>query len=301
MNLWKTDLVSTAPAYSGDFPDPFVVRLRGRYYAYATQTGNINVQVMVSTDLSRWTHLGDAMPELPRWSSPGKTWAPAVLPREHGHALFVAVRDQASGRQHIALATARRPQGPFVDTLSTPFLSQVDRGGCIDPSLFVDHDATTYLVWKTDDDALGRPARLWGARLEPDGLSLAGPSVELLRQTEDWEMPRIEGPSLTRGEEGYYLFYGGGDWTSSGYATGYAIGESPLGPFTKATREASWMSSRKAAAGPGGAELFTDVAGGLRIAYHAWHPDRVGYEAGGARSLWIGKVRFAGRHPILEP
>jgi beta-xylosidase len=256
---------------------------------------------MVSTDLERWTHLGDALPKLPTWAAPGKTWSPAVLPREHGHVLFVSVRDHQSGRQYVAMATASEPTGPFVPPSTAPFLTQPDRGGCIDPSTFVDDDGATYLLWKTDDDAVGGPATLWGARLAPDGLSLAGEAVELLHQTEDWERPRIESPSLARGYDRYFLFYSAGDWASGSYATGYAKGAGPLGPFRKASHQGPWMSSREGAAGPGGAEFFTDPSGGLHIAYHAWHPDRVGYESGGVRSLWIDRLDFARRRPVLNP
>ncbi|HYH50952.1 MAG TPA: hypothetical protein VEG38_15505, partial [Acidimicrobiia bacterium] len=77
------------PAYDGDFPDPFVLVVggrgggapgdgAGRYFAYGTQTGDVNVQVMESTDLARWEHRGDALPELPGWAGAGWTWTPAV-------------------------------------------------------------------------------------------------------------------------------------------------------------------------------------------------------------------------------
>ena len=297
----RTDRGSTAPAYAEDFPDPFVLRVDDRYYAYATQTAGMNVQVMVSSDLDRWSHLGDALPKLPTWAGPGRTWSPAVLLREHGYVLFVAVRDESSGRQHIAMAASSQPEGPFVPPSTAPFLTQADRGGCIDPSTYVDEDGVAYLLWKTDDDAIGRPATLWGSRLAPDGLSLAGEAVELLSQTEDWERPRVEAPSLARGGRRYFLFYSGGDWTTKDYAIGYAKGASPLGPFSKATRGRPWMASRQGAAGPGGAEIFTDSSGGLRMAYHAWHPDRVGYEAGGSRCLFIDRLGFIKRRPELNP
>jgi beta-xylosidase len=278
-----------------------VIAVGDRYYAYATQTGQINVQVMVSADLERWEHLGDALPKLPTWSGRGKTWSPSVLPREHGYVLFVAVHDRESGRQHIAMATATQPEGPFSPPSTAPFLTGADRGGCIDPSTFVDDDGVAYLLWKTDDDALGRPATLWGAQLAPDGLSLTGDPVELLRQSQNWERPRIESPSLTRGDGRYFLFYSAGDWVTENYATGYAKGVGPLGPFLRGTRRRPWMSSRQGVAGPGGAEVFTDRSGVLRIAYHAWHPAQVGYEAGGTRSLFIDRMGFIRRRPVLNP
>ena len=95
------------------------------------------------------------------------------------------------------------------------------------------------------------------------------------------------------------LFYSGGWWESDGYAIGYATGAGPLGPFRKETQTEPWLASEPGMAGPGGAEVFTAADGGWRIAFHAWTPPRVGYEAGGRRSLWIEPLVFDDGHPAL--
>jgi beta-xylosidase len=176
---------------------------------------------------------------------------------------------------------------------------QAERGGSIDPSPFVDRDGTAYLVWKSDDNAIGRFPSLWGAPLRPDGLALAAPPVELLRHDAPWEEPLIEAPSLARVDDGYVLFYSGGWWESDGYGVGYAVGSHPLGPFRKESEGEAWFGSGPDRAGPGGAEAFTDADGGWRIAFHAWTPSRVGYGNGGARSLWIERLAFEAGRPLL--
>jgi beta-xylosidase len=292
----------------------------GRYFAYGTQTGDINVQVMESADLARWEHRGDALPELPRWAGWGKTWAPAVLERDSArgsggvpqkarglggvpqkeYVLCYAVRYEAAGRQAISLATASDPAGPFTDRSEAPLIFQEDRGGSIDPSPFVDADGTAYLLWKSDNNAVGGTASLWGAPLEPDGRALAGPPVELLRHDAAWEDPLIEAPSLARIDDGrYVLFYSGGWWESDRYGIGYATGGAPLGPFRKNTADEPWLASEPGLAGPGGAEVFTDTDGGWHIAFHAWTPPRIGYDDGGARSLWTLRLSFEDGHPRL--
>jgi beta-xylosidase len=292
-------VVPASPVYTGDFPDPFVLTTPdGRYLAYATQAGDINVQVMESADLAVWEHRGDALPELPSWAGWGKTWAPAVLERDGArgsggvpqkeYRLYYAVLYEAAGRQAISVATATDPGGPFVDKSAGPLIFQAERGGSIDPSPFVDADGTAYLLWKSDDNALGGTASLWGAPLDPDGNALAGEPVELLRYDAGWEDPLIEAPSLTRlGDGRYTLFYSGGWWESDTYAVGYAIGPEPLGPFRKETTDEPWLASGPGMAGPGGAEVFTAADGTRHIAFHAWTPPRIGYDNGGARSLWI--------------
>jgi beta-xylosidase len=299
----RSERRAAPPVYGGDFPDPFVLATPGgRYFAYGTQTGDVNVQVMESADLTRWEHRGDALPDLPGWAGWGRTWAPAVLERDGGYVLFYAVRYEAAGRQAISVATAPDPAGPFVDRSEAPLIFQEEWGGSIDPSPFVDGDGTAYLLWKSDDNAIGGTAGLWGAPLESDGLGLAGSPVELLRQDAAWEEPLIEAPSLARlGDATYLLVYSGGWWESDGYAIGYATGSAALGPFRKATTAGPWLASEPGMAGPGGAEVFTDADGGWRTAFHAWTPPRIGYEHGGARSLWVEPLSFEDGRPQLTP
>src|SRR2546425_214618 len=73
-------------------------------------------------------------------------------------------------------------------------------------------------------DTPNRRTSLWGARLSPDGLSLAGPAHELLRQDRHWEAPAIEAPSLVAAAGAYWLFYSAGPWESASYCVGYAVG-----------------------------------------------------------------------------
>jgi beta-xylosidase len=291
--------LTTAPAYQSDFPDPFILRGGKHYYAYGSQSGAMNVQVMRSSDRATWTRSRDALPELPAWAESGGTWAPTVLPRHHGYVLYYTVRHRASGRQSISVATATSPDGPFADASSGPLIFQSDRGGSIDPSPFVDGDGTAYLLWKSDGNAVGRTTRLWGAQLRPDGLSLAGPAVELLSQDAAWEAPIVEAPALIRVADRYYLFYSGGWWESEQASVGYATAEAPLGIYLKATRDQPWIASRPRAAGPGGPQFFTDADGQVWMAYHAWEPGRVGYAVGGVRSLWIDRVGFTDGRPVL--
>src|ERR1700730_5899647 len=56
-----------SPVASIDFPDPFVLPVGGVFYAYATNAGSTNVQLMSSVDLVGWEMLADARPVLPSW------------------------------------------------------------------------------------------------------------------------------------------------------------------------------------------------------------------------------------------
>jgi arabinan endo-1,5-alpha-L-arabinosidase len=60
-----------------EFADPDVLQVGDTYYAYASAGNRKNVQVATSADLLEWEMLDDdALPDLPLWTIPGKTWAP---------------------------------------------------------------------------------------------------------------------------------------------------------------------------------------------------------------------------------
>ncbi|MEA2973486.1 MAG: hypothetical protein QOG82_1944 [Actinomycetota bacterium] len=291
---------SAVSVHPGDFADPFVLHVDGTYFAYATQAGDDDVQVMRSYDLATWEHLGNALGGLPRWAAPGRTWSPVVLPRGEGYVLYYVVREPQSDRQAISVARASSPEGPFEDTSTGPIVFQLDRGGSIDPSPFLDEDGTAYLLWKSDDNAIQHPSHLWIQALSDDGLTLAGSPTELLAHDRTWERPLVEAPSMVRVGRRYYLFYSANWWESSRYSVGYATSRSPTGPFRKVTRSRPWFRSGVVAGGPGGQEFFTDADGALHMAYHGWTPDSVGYGGGGARSLRIARVGFVGGRPWVR-
>ena len=130
-------------------------------------------------------------------------------------------------------------------------------------------------------------------------MSLTGTATKLLDYGAAWEAPLIEGPSMVRDGDTYYLFYSANWWESPGYSIGYAVAPAPLGPFAKATGFAPWYASNAEVAGPGGQEFFTDADGVLHMAFHGWQPGAVGYQGGGARSLRIVALSIDRGNPTI--
>ena len=284
------------PVLPYDFADPDVVAVGGSYYGYATNGGGGNVQLIRSSDLAHWEWLGDAMPALPSWAAPHRTWAPAVLPRQGDDVLYVTVGDRASGRQCIAAAVAARPEGPFVDGSTRPFMCQRERGGSIDPSTFVDDDGRAYLLWKSEDETVGGRATLWSAPLAPSGLALAGAPRALLTADQPWEHRTIEGPAMTRAG-GYHLVYSGSSWTGPDYGVGHARCTGPLGPCRRSA-DGPFLRSFGDAVGAGGAEVLR--AGGRSwLVFHAWTAPHVGFP--NRRTLRLAALDFPGGVPRLSP
>ena len=155
--------------------------------------------------------------------------------RDNGFVLYFAARSRALGLQCIGVATARAIEGPYTSAAPEPLVCQPHLGGSIDPQPFLDTDGTAYLLWKADANAIGQTSHLFAQRLRPDGLALAGERVPLFRTDAGWEQPLIENPALLAADRSYVLLYSGGWWESAGYATGYAICDTPLGPCIKKT------------------------------------------------------------------
>lgn len=285
--------------YTGDAPDPSILRVGSQYYAYTTNTGGafgglINMPVLQSSDLATWQLVSDGLPNVGSWATPGYTWAPAVAPLGNGgYVAFYTARERRSGKQCIGRATAGAPTGPFYDQNPGPVLCQRRKGGSIDPYVFTDRGGARYLLWKNDGNCCGLAVGLWGQRLDA-GLRPAGGIRRLLVYDRGWERPLIEAPAMVRSPDvggPYRLFYSANWWESASYATGYATCSGPLGPCTKRTLNHGWYRSTPSAYGPGGAAFFTDTGGRNWMVLHGWPrpPGRVGYPQG-RRSLFVEKV-----------
>ncbi len=284
--------------YPFDFPDPFVLTVGGAYYAYGTNSVAGNIQIIESSDLTHWTTVGDALPQLPAWATPDETWAPAVVQLGGTFVLYYAVRvaGPGGGEECISVATASQPQGPFDDTSTGPLMCQSTLGGSIDPSPLVDVNGTPYLVWKSNSGA-GASA-IWSEQLDPAGTGFATNTTptQLLVPDEPWEAGVIEAPDLVVSGGRYFLFYSGNSWMGSDYAVGVATCSGPLGPCAKPL-SAPILASDASMEGPGGASAFTDDSGSYWIAFDAWAPGAVGYP--NSRSLYLRRLDMSGPTPVV--
>lgn len=293
----------TPAVYGEDLPDPFVLPVPGLfagvvYVAFGTANGRANIPVATSLDLARWEPKGDALPALPVWARGGRTWAPAVLVRDGTYHLYYTTTDRGSGRQCISRAESRRPEGPYLDASTWALVCQLDRGGSIDPSPFVDRDGTPWLLWKSEGIPGREPARLWSQRLSGDGRSLVGRPFELLAARSDgWETGVVEAPAMTRAGGAVVLLYSGSWWDTPGYAVGAAQCAGPAGPCARMASQ-PFLAGGALGAGPGSLEVFNEP-GGIRAAvYHAWAGPRVGYP-GGRRTMRIGRLSFGPNGPTV--
>lgn len=292
------------PVITSNFPDPFILKVDGTYYAYSTNSNSRNVPTARSTDLVRWEFGRDAMPALARWvniSSPN-VWAPEVIEAEGQYLLYYTARDRTSNRQCIGVAASAAPEGPFRDTSDAPFICQTREGGSIDASPFRDEDGTLYLYWKNDGNCCMMATYLYGQQLAPDGLSLVGEPVQLVRNDQAWEGTVVEAPTMWQHDDGYYLFFSGNMFATERYAVGYAVCEAALGPCEDAPENpilSSVMDSLPLVVGPGHQTIIEDAAGETWLVYHTWQVSAAGTRTNN-RQVWMDRLTWEDGAPVVQ-
>ena len=274
------------PVLDENFPDPTVIRAPdGAYYAYATQGeragGHVNMQVARSRDLVRWELLPDALPVKPAWASRTQDfWAPHVSEHDGTWYLYYSAKPDAALTDTtrglcLAVATARRPEGPFTD------VGQPLQCG---PS-FVNIDPMDF-----DDPRTGKRLLYWGSgfgpikvqELAPDRISFASgsqpvdliPAVPTADSTDYQRL--VEGAWVTYRAPYYYLFYSGDNCCGprAHYAVMVARSRSATGPFetlAQATGARNSVILERAGiwVAPGHNSVIRDARGDDWIVYHA--------------------------------
>jgi beta-xylosidase len=289
----RTPGTYTNPVFDRDFPDPDVLFVSGVYYAYATNSGSTNIQAARSEDLVHWEMIGEALPQLPDWAVQdfGWAWAPEVTTDAGGevYLMYYTARFaiKQGGTQCIGLATSASPEGPFAPQEDEPFICQTGEGGSIDAASFVDEDGARYLLWKNDGNSGGGATWIYIQETSADGLTLQGEPARLLTADQPWEGGLVEGPSLWKQGEKYYLLYSANTFNSPDYAVGYAVADHPLGPYQKAPGPLLETVLPAGIVGPGGQDIVLDREGETWLLFHGWTPE-------GYRSLNLAKLDWEG-------
>ena len=178
-------------------------------------------------------------------------WAPDAASKNGKYYLYFPARDK-EGIFRVGVAVADTPEGPF-----TPEPEPIHGSFSIDPASFVDDDGSAYLYfggiwggqlqcWKTGEfvrsdydtmEAQSGPALCAKvARLSDDMKSFASDVTDVAildeqgkqLQAEDHERRFFEAAWMHKYNGKYYFSYSTGDT----HFLCYAVGDSPLGPFT---------------------------------------------------------------------
>lgn len=218
------------PVYPRSFPDPFVLKFRGEYFAYCTgfSSDGTVFGVLRSCDLVTWDEVGGAMKPLD--SSPPYYWAPEVFYENGRFYLYYSVGNETF--MEIRVAVSDRPDGGFVDSGTR----LTNEEFAIDAHVFIDDDGTKYLFYATD--FLEHTHIGTGTVVDrmTDWFTLEGKPRPVTRARYDWQVydperkekggvrwHTIEGPAVLKRKAVYYEMFSGGNWQNTTYGVSFAV------------------------------------------------------------------------------
>jgi beta-xylosidase len=209
-----------SPALPGLYADPHAAVFGNKFYIYPTTDGfpgwsGTQFKAFSSDDLVNWTDHGVIfdVPQDTVWAE-GRAWAPAMAEKNGKYYFYY------SADTNIGVAVSDSPTGPFVDPLGKPLIPAGQYSGqMIDPMAFTDDDGQSYLYFGNGSGYV--------VKLKDDMISLDGPAVNITPSG------FREGAFVFKRDGKYYFMWSENDTRDENYRVAYAIGNSPMGPFTK--------------------------------------------------------------------
>jgi xylan 1,4-beta-xylosidase len=255
------------------FADPTIFAEGGKYYLTGTggnRGGTAGFSVLESNDLKSW-HLpaggSDSLFMILtrgfKVFGSGGFWAPQIIKAADTYYLTYTANEQC------ALARSGSVLGPYTQNEVTAIDSSEKN---IDPFIFKDDDGKYYLFHVRFNNG----NYLWVAEFD---IQIGRIKKETLKkcfdQTEPWEAtsafksaPIMEGPSVIRLKNKYYLFYSANHFKNIDYAVGYAVSDSPYGPWIKQKNSPILHRSIVGENGSGHGDLFIGSDNNLYYVYH---------------------------------
>ena len=246
------------------FADPTIVRQGANYYLTGT-TNTIpqGFSMLVSKDLKNWTSAGPLLTEGSQVYDDKGFWAPQLYLNGKTWQLAYTANEQ------VAVAESSSLTGPFTQKQVKPVDASEKN---IDPFIFTDDDGKTYLYHVRFNNG----NYLWVAAYDKNTMSIDPSTLkQCLGNTEAWEntpdypaAPIMEGPTVIKHKGKYYLFYSANHFMSRDYAVGYAVADSPMGPWHKPANNRIIHRSIVGENGSGHGDVFADKKGNLFYVYH---------------------------------
>ncbi|MGI8884282.1 MAG: glycoside hydrolase family 43 protein, partial [Pyrinomonadaceae bacterium] len=218
------------PVYPNSFPDPFVLKFRGEYYAYCTDfapDGKV-FNILHSRDLVNWRETGGAMN--PLTDNQPFYWAPEVFYHNGKFYLYYSVGNETL--MEIRVAVSEKPDGGFVDSghkLTTEEFA-------IDAHVFEDEGGERYLFYATDFLAHTHVGTGTVVDKMLDFYTLEGNPRAVTRAKYDWQIydpnrtekggvrwHTVEGATVLKRKGVYYEMFSGGNWQNTTYGVSFAV------------------------------------------------------------------------------
>lgn len=294
------------PVYPHSFPDPFVFKFRGEYFAYCTgiwHDGRV-FGVLHSKNLVDWTDVGGAMTRL-ETNSP-HYWAPEVNYSNGKFYLYYSVGNEIL--MELRVAVSNRPDGGFVDSRNR--LTTQDFA--IDAHVFTDDSGEKYLFYATDFLNYTHVGTGTVVDKLKDFFTPEGKPQPVTRAKYDWQVydperkekggvrwHTVEGSFVLKRKGIYYQMFSGGNWQNITYGVSFAVTDNIEGneewkQFSDGEKVFPILRTipdlvvgpghNSVVRGPNNRELY--------CVYHRWTE--------GGRVLAIDRMDFAGTRIFIE-
>ena len=224
-------------------PDPFMYREDGIYYLFGTFASK-TIYMYTSSDLSNWSTKIKAMDEIED-NNINWIWAPEVYKYDNKYyILFSGVKIENGEEKEASLYIAKTDSLKYEGNELNKKFSNVKRinldnqGNVIDGNILFENN-NIYLYYKCESDGSICVSRL------SENFEVIESKKILSKSNNTWEKYYLEGPFTFKYNEKYYLMYSSGGYYNNTYAIGYAIAETPEGPFKKITTEKPLISGEE--------------------------------------------------------
>jgi len=255
------------------FADPTIFVEGGKYYLTGTKGSSGSTPgfaMLESKDLKNWSiPNGSTLPEFmiltkgDQCFGTGGFWAPQIFKVKDTYYMSYTANEQTVLTESNALL------GPYRQKEVGPIDGSAKN---IDSFVFRDDNGKYYLyhvrfnngnyIWVAEFD-------LKAGKIKPETLT------KCFDQTEPWEAtpnfksgPIMEGPTVVKMKGKYYLFYSANHFKNIDYSVGYAVSDSPMGPWVKYEGNPIIHSSTVGENGSGHGDLFEGTDGQLYYVYH---------------------------------
>ncbi|HKG08236.1 MAG TPA: glycoside hydrolase family 43 protein [Pedobacter sp.] len=185
----------------GDFADPSVIRVGNQYFAAGTSSEWApHFPIYTSSNLKDWKQTGYIFDKAPEWTT-GSFWAPEYYYHNKTYYIYYTARRKKDNLSFIGVATSQYPDRGFKD--HGVLIEHTKEA--IDAFVYNDNGQLyiSYKAYGLDNT----PIEIIGSKLSADGLKLEG---ELFTMFKDDSRMGLEGQSILKKDDYYYLFYSAG-------------------------------------------------------------------------------------------
>lgn len=281
--------------------DPFIITDSGGQVVVTGTGGDRDFNVGLSRARSlkglQTAKRQEALPKRPEWGR--KPMGAEIMQLGDHYLMYFVSKHRLRDVNCLAVASSRDIGGPYrVISDKEPLFCPDGIIGVIAPNPYRDSDNRNYLLFSMFSGVKGHANKgIYIAEMSGDGLTIKGEPRKLIGVDQKWENGHIEGSSLIRYSDKYYLFYTGSTYKAKNhsYAVGYAYSDKIMGPYKKASDNPLLRTSGEYF-NPGSPDVMQDKCGNFLLFFHAYSDPNMT----GKRSTYASKLNFSNNKVTID-